>query len=144
GGDQDCPVVSGCVYNTTHPTPFRLPADRTRSGLRTNSSPGGAGFNELSFEDRAGAEQVYLHAQRDLDEVVGRDHTRAVSANGAITGGGNRVVTVPGALVEQIVASRALSLAGSRAEAIGGSHQEQIRHDRFVSVNGNASDTVNG
>ena len=37
-GDQDCPVVTGCVYNATHPAPFLLPADKTRSGLRTQSS----------------------------------------------------------------------------------------------------------
>lgn len=69
-------MVLGSLYNGTHPLPFLLPADKTRSGWRTqSSSPGGGGNNELSFEDAATREQIYVHAQRDLDEVVERDHT---------------------------------------------------------------------
>ncbi|MFT3769477.1 MAG: type VI secretion system tip protein TssI/VgrG [Minicystis sp.] len=57
GGDPDKPFVLGALYNGTHPPPFLLPGDKTRSGFRTQSSPGGAGHNELSFEDSAGNEQ---------------------------------------------------------------------------------------
>ena len=58
GGDPDKPLVLGCLYNGTHPPPFQLPGDRTRSGFRTQSSPGGNGYNELSFQDAAGQEQI--------------------------------------------------------------------------------------
>jgi type VI secretion system secreted protein VgrG len=144
GGDQDCPVITGCVYNATHPTPFKLPEDSTRSGLRTQSSPGGKGHNELSFEDKAGAEQIYLHAQRDLDEQVGRDHHLSVTANQTINIGGNRVDMVTGNVVEQVTGARDLLLVGDRTEGIAGTHREQIRKNRFVTVNGNATDTVHG
>ena len=69
-------MILGSPYNGTHPPPFSLPEDRTRSGWRTQSSPGGAGFNELSLEDAAGSEQILVRAQRDLDEVLGREHTQ--------------------------------------------------------------------
>jgi type VI secretion system secreted protein VgrG len=144
GGDQDCPVITGCVYNATHPPPFKLPEDRTRSGLRTHSSPGGKGHNELSFEDRAGAEQIYLHAQRDLDEEVGRDHRLSVTANQTLNIGGNRVDMVTGNVVEQVTGARDLLLVGDRTEGIAGTHREQIRKNRFVTVNGNATETVHG
>ena len=49
GGDTDKPMMLGSLYNGTHPPPFMMPGDKTRSGWRTQSSPGGAGFNELSF-----------------------------------------------------------------------------------------------
>ena len=49
-GDQDCPVVLGCVPNATHPVPFQLPSDKTRSGWRTSTSPGGWG--STSFRSR--------------------------------------------------------------------------------------------
>ena len=60
GGDPDKPLVLGSVYNGTHPSPFPLPANKTRSGWKTQSSPGGGGYNELSFEDAVGREQI-LH-----------------------------------------------------------------------------------
>ncbi len=78
GGDPDKPMVLGSLYNGTHPSPFQLPGDKTRSGWRTQSSLGGNGYNELSFEDRAGDEEVHLHAQRNLREVVRNDHSTGV------------------------------------------------------------------
>ena len=96
GGDPDKPMVLGSLYNGTHPSPFVLPGDKTRSGWRTQSSPGGGGFNELSFEDAATQEQVYLHAQRDWDEAVERDHTRRVGEDELIFIARNRALTVAG------------------------------------------------
>jgi uncharacterized protein involved in type VI secretion and phage assembly len=77
-GDPDRPLVIGCVYNATHPSAFPLPAQKTRSGIRTRSSPDRQGYNELSFDDAANLEQVYLHAQRDFDSEVRRDRTAKV------------------------------------------------------------------
>ena len=79
-GDPDRPLVVGTVYNGKNPPPYDLPGNKTQSGFKSRSSPeGGRGdFNELRFEDKAGAEQVYLHAQRDCDTVVERDQTVTV------------------------------------------------------------------
>lgn len=78
GGDIDRPVVAGALYNATHPPPFPISASPARSGLRTQSTPGGRGFNELSFEDRAGGELVQLIAQRDRFSLVRHDHRERV------------------------------------------------------------------
>lgn len=77
-GNPDRPLVVGCVPNEIHPLPFDLPEDKTRSGVRTRSSPGGGGQNELSFEDRTGHEQIYIHAERDLDSDIERNQTHKV------------------------------------------------------------------
>jgi type VI secretion system secreted protein VgrG len=95
-GDPDRPVVVGRVYNGEQRLPYQLPSDRTRSTLKSCSSPRhsgnqkdvsqglesmlhvNAGFNELRFEDRQGAEEVYLHAQRDQTVSVGRDRTTLI------------------------------------------------------------------
>jgi type VI secretion system secreted protein VgrG len=103
-GDPDRPLCIGCVYDGKNRPPWALPDERTRSGIKTQSSPGGGGSNELRFEDAAGSEQVYLHAQRDLDEVVERAHTTnvgasqstVVGADRSLKVGGNRTVTVQG------------------------------------------------
>ncbi|MCA9698936.1 MAG: type VI secretion system tip protein VgrG, partial [Myxococcales bacterium] len=80
-GDPDRPVVTGCLYNGANATPYPLPDDKTKSTIKSDSSPGGGGFNELRFEDAAGAEEIYIHAQKDFNEVVLNDHNTTVGNN---------------------------------------------------------------
>ncbi|WP_457789049.1 type VI secretion system Vgr family protein [Pseudomonas sp. PL-6] len=72
-GDPDQPLISGCLYHAEHLVPYDLPANKTRSVFKTLSSPGGGGYNEFRIEDRKGAEQIYIHAQRDWDENIEHD-----------------------------------------------------------------------
>jgi len=72
-GDPDQPLVTGCLYHKENVVPYDLPANKTRTVFKTLSSPGGAGFNELRIEDKKGAEQIFLHAQRDWDENIEHD-----------------------------------------------------------------------
>jgi type VI secretion system secreted protein VgrG len=77
-GDPDRPVITGRVYNGKQTVPYELPADKTRSTFKTCSSPGGKGFNELRFEDKAGQEEIFIHAQRDLNELVENDQSTTI------------------------------------------------------------------
>ena len=72
-GDPDQPLITGCLHHARNRPPYELPAHKTRSVFKTLSSPGGGGFNELRIEDRKGQEQIYLHAQRDWQQVVEHD-----------------------------------------------------------------------
>ncbi|MFP6862292.1 type VI secretion system tip protein TssI/VgrG [Pseudomonas sp.] len=72
-GDPDQPLVTGCLYHAEHVVPYDLPANKTRSLFKTLSSPGGGGYNELRIEDKKGAEQIYIHAERDWDENIEHD-----------------------------------------------------------------------
>lgn len=75
-GDPDQPVVTGCLYHKTHPTPYPLPAHKSRSTFKTLSTApggGGGGYNELRIEDKKGEEQIYVHAQRDWDQNIQHD-----------------------------------------------------------------------
>ncbi|WP_395609475.1 type VI secretion system tip protein VgrG [Pseudomonas sp. B22129] len=87
-GDLDMPLVMGCLPNAATPVPLDLPADMTRSIFRSQSSPGGGGYNELRIEDRKGAEEIYLRAQRDWtqhvlhDQQVQVDNARRVKVGG--------------------------------------------------------------
>src|SRR3954447_8302557 len=65
-GDPDRPLVTGCVYNGTNAPPYPLPDAQTRTIIKSSSSPGGSGFNELRFEDKTGEEEIWLNAQKDL------------------------------------------------------------------------------
>ena len=124
GGDPDKPMVLGSVYNGTHPPAFKLPEQRSRSGIRTSSYPGGHGFNELSFDDASGHEQVFIHAQHDLHEVVQHNHATEVRAN--------QTQTVRGQQVESIERDQRLTVGGDRT---GGGwsraqeHRGRLPHD---------------
>jgi type VI secretion system secreted protein VgrG len=77
-GDPDRPLVTGCVYNAAQTPPCALPGAQTRSTFRSSSSPGGAANNEIRFEDRKDAEELYLHAGRDLTVDVAHDRAATV------------------------------------------------------------------
>ncbi len=72
-GDPDRPLITGRVYNGASMPPYDLPDEKTKSTIKSYSSKGGEGFNELRFEDKKGDEQVFLHAEKDLDVRVKND-----------------------------------------------------------------------
>jgi type VI secretion system secreted protein VgrG len=128
GGDQDRPVVMGCLYNAIQNPSFVLPGAQTRSGIRTNSTPGGGGRNELSFEDAIGTEEVYLRAQRDLVEEVGR--------NAAVTIRANRSETINEDSRSAVLGDRHEETAGGKRDTVQGSHVSTIDQDRAITVSG--------
>ncbi|MHC8356168.1 type VI secretion system Vgr family protein [Pseudomonas sp. LB3P81] len=85
--DVDKPLVMGCLPNGANSAPLDLPADNTRSIFRSQSSPGGGGYNELRVEDRKGAEEIYLRAQRNWTQHVLNDmHVQIESQRSAVIG----------------------------------------------------------
>jgi hypothetical protein len=106
GGDVDRPMVIGAAYNGGNVPPFALPQEKSRSGIRTHSTVQSEGYNELSFEDLAGREQIRVRAQRDLDEHVLHDHTRAVDHDQTFTVGGDQRESIRGAQSLRVGAAR--------------------------------------
>ena len=79
-GDPDRPIVTGRVYNKDLMPPYELPANATKSTMKSMSSTKGDAttFNELRFEDKKDAEEVYFHAQKDFNRVVENNDTLKV------------------------------------------------------------------
>ena len=77
-GDPDHPIVTGCVYNPQTMPPYELPAEKTKSTIKSDSSKGGKGFNEIRFEDLKGEEQVFFHAEKDMDIRVKNDRRELI------------------------------------------------------------------
>lgn len=100
--DADKPLVMACLPNAANPLPLNLPADKTRSIFRSQSSPGGGGYNELRIEDRQGAEEIFLRAQRnwtqhvlnDIHVQVGNQRSAVISANDNLHVHGDRSIRV--------------------------------------------------
>lgn len=117
-GDPDRPVCVGCLYDGGNMTPYPLPEDRTKTTIKTRSSPGGDGFNELRFEDAAGSEQVFLHAQRNLDETVKNAHSMNVGA------------------------SQSISVGAKQTIGVGGDQKTEVRGNQTIVINGSPKDGV--
>ncbi len=99
-GDPDEPIIVGRVHNGLNPGPLQLPAQKAWSTWRSRSTPGGEGFNEITLDDAAGAERIYVHAQRDAIVEVEHDvHARIEGdVHGLVCGNSSGAVKGSGSL----------------------------------------------
>ncbi|EPA8365058.1 type VI secretion system Vgr family protein [Vibrio fluvialis] len=119
-GDPDQPIVTGRTYHATNTAPYTLPDNKTKTVLRTETHQG-QGYNELSFEDQAGSEQIYLHAQKDFDSLIENDHTSVINHDKHLTVENDRFtqiknnqhLTVGGESRESVTGNRTLMVEGS-------------------------------
>jgi type VI secretion system secreted protein VgrG len=125
-GDPDQPIITGRVYNAINMPPYALPANKTRSGIKTNSTLGGQGFNEIRFEDKKGSEQLFTHAEKDQDVRVKNDSKEWV--------GNDRHLVVKNMQFEHIELDR--------HETIDRDHQEKIGRDRHTTIAGKEAKSV--
>ncbi len=127
-GDPDRPLVVGCVYNGPNSPPI-APADATRSTIKTLSSKGGGGFNELRFEDKKGSEEIFLHAQKDLQLRTGNCRTEAVGTNADLSIGKDRT--------ESIGENDQLTIGQAQTISVGTSRAITAGQDDYLTVGAN-------
>jgi type VI secretion system secreted protein VgrG len=99
-GDPDRPIITGMVYNPDSMPPYLLPDNKTQSGIKTRSSPKGESehFNEIRFEDKKGAEEIYVHAERNKRVVVENNDWQTIGRHHAMRINGGRAVLITGDL----------------------------------------------
>ena len=120
-GDPDQPIITGRTWHAANTPPYALPEHKTRTTLKTQSHKG-EGNNELRFEDEADQEQIYVHAQKDLDlltennrtEVIKNDSHRTVAKDEFSHIKGNDHSTVDGEKRESIGGDFSLIANGSQ------------------------------
>lgn len=118
-GDLDRPLVTGRVYNADQMPPFALPGAATQSGIVTRT-PGGtrANANMLRFEDKAGAEQMSLHAERDYALSVENDATQEIGGNETTAIANDTTVTVGGSSVNVVNGNSTSVVLGTNASFV--------------------------
>lgn len=165
-GDPDQPIITGRVYNAEQMPPYGLPGSATQSGWKSNSSPGGGGWNELRFEDKKGDEEVYFQAEKDHNELVknnefrhigndwseevvhdalqwvGHDRTETVDNNKSTTVGVDRSVSIGNNDDETVGSNRSLTVGSNETITVGSNSTESIGIDHSQSVGSNQSITV--
>jgi type VI secretion system secreted protein VgrG len=119
-GDPDRPIITGRVYNAEQAVPYDLPANATQSGIKSRSSKGGtaANFNEIRMEDKKGAEQLYIHAERNQDIVVEVDETHSVGHDRKKDIGNNETVTIGQDSIRAVKRHETVQVGGAKAESV--------------------------
>lgn len=126
-GDPDKPLITGCVPNKVTSPAHPLPANKTRTVLRSQSSPRSGGYNELSIEDRAGQEKIYLRAQRDVEQLIlnnshsqiGHDRFEQVGNDSTYLVEGKELRTHQGVRSSVINADDLLMVSGTSSQSVG-------------------------
>ena len=111
-GDPDRPIITGRIYNAQSRPPYDLPGNKTISTLKSNSTKGGDGFNEIRFEDKEGDEQIFIHAEKDEDVRVKNDVREWV--------GQDRHLIVKRDQLEEVRGDKHLTVNGDQNEKIDG------------------------
>jgi type VI secretion system secreted protein VgrG len=127
-GDPDRPLITGRVYNAETMPPYPLPAQQTKSTLKSNSSKGGQGFNEIRFEDKKGSEQIFIHGEKNQDIRIKNDCLEWI--------GNDRHLIVVKDQFEHV--------ENNRNETVDADHKEKIGKDRHVQVVGKEAKSVGG
>lgn len=145
-GDPDRPLVVGSVYHATNVVPYTLPDEKTKSTIKTKSTPNGdnGDFNELRFEDKKGSEEVFLQAQKDWNVKVKNDETRSVGHDETLTVENDRTKTVKHDQKATIENDDTLTVKHDQSVTIENDQTVEVKNDRKVTVDNDDAETVKG
>ena len=139
-GDPDRPIITGRVYNAEQMPPYTLPDNQTRTTFMTRSTKGGSSsnYNELRFEDKKGSEQLFLHAEKDMDvrvkndsrEYVANDRSLIVKGNQNESVDGDQNITISGNQAEKVAQNLSLQVGQNLNEKSG----QNFAHDAGMEI----------
>jgi uncharacterized protein involved in type VI secretion and phage assembly len=141
-GDPDKPIIVGRVYNADHMPPYPLPDGKTKSVIKTHSSKGGGGTNEIRFEDLKGKEQLFIQAQRQMDTRVKASHFHTVGGSYHLHVGGEKDGQLYGELRELVFKAKHVHVKGDQFVWIEKVEGRAVGGDQLIEIQGMRSTTV--
>jgi len=135
-GDPDQPIVVGRTYHSTTEPPYELPKHKTRMTIKSKTHKGN-GFNELRFEDEMGREEVFIHAEKDLNHIVKHDETTQVGHDRTEQVGRNETIHIGNDRTETVGQDEDLTINRDQIRSIGRNRITKIEKDDILNVNNN-------
>lgn len=142
-GDPDRPIVTGAVYNGVNKPPYE---SKTQSGIKTRSTKGAsaANYNELRFEDKKGSEQVYIHAEKNLDTMVENDETLTVDNDRTKIINNDENSTIENDRNKTVNNDQTETIKNNKTIDVGNDHTEAIQANMTISVDKDLKESVRG
>lgn len=143
-GNPDRPLITGSVYNEDHMPPWDLPNSATQSGILSRSTIGASTdhANAIRFEDKKGAEEVWIHAEKDQRIEVENNESHTVGVDRSKTVGSNETVSIGENRTETVGAAETISIGSDRTETVGSNETINIGANRTETVGANENITI--
>ncbi len=143
-GDPDRPLVTGRVYHGENIPPYALPEHKTRSTIKSETTPGGNGSNEIRFEDKKDSEEIYIHGQKDWNISIENDKGQTIGHDETLDVANNRTKTVGVDQKETIGANKRIEVGENHDETIGKNKTINVGADHVEAIKQNADITIGG
>ncbi len=143
-GDPDRPIITGRVYNADQMPPYPLPDEQTKSTVKSMSSKGGGGFNEIRFEDKKGSEQIFVHGEKDQDIRIKNDRKEWIGNDRHLFVVNDKFEKIGNDEHSHVVANRNEKIEGNHSLAVSGNRGIKIDGNQSLAVTGNLTETVSG
>lgn len=149
-GAVDAPSVLCRIHDAEHPPEYELPANKTRVVFKTATTPGGGSFNEVYFEDKAGLEEMFINASRDMSiyvqhqshEVIENDSTRTIGNRNELWVDGMQDTEIGGNQETSIGANETLKVGKDLSKSVSADETHTVGGSRNLNVGENYSGTV--
>jgi type VI secretion system secreted protein VgrG len=161
-GNPDHPLITGCVYNGENSVPYSLPDNQTKSTVKSRASDTDGNFNEIRFDDKADEEEIYVHAQKDMNVMIendqsvtiGNDQTVEITNdsswkiendyNEIVTNNRTRKVSEGNESITIEKGARSLKVGGDEDRTNEGKFTQTVKKDYSLTVEGNLTIEVTG
>jgi hypothetical protein len=140
-GDPDQPIITGRTYNANNMPPYALPAEKTKTTIKSRTHKG-EGFNEFRFEDEAGKEEIFIHAQKDQANVVLNDETTDVGHDRTEHVKNDETITIDNDRLENVKHNETITIDNDRTETVKHNESITIDNDRTELVKNDETVTV--
>lgn len=151
-GDPDRPIVLGRTYDAEHTPPYAQPGAAADGSMKSMSTPGGAGHNEIKMSDSAGKQGMSISSQKDLNSSTGNDKNETVAVNDdhrvgsnySLTVGSNETTKVGGSQSIDVGDAYQIKVSGAQAVSVGGNDQVHAKADFVEKAGGSRDYSVGG
>lgn len=141
-GDADRPIITGRVYHGNNQPPYPLPDKKTASTIKSDSSPGGGGSNELRFEDQKGSEEIFIHAQKDWTIAVENDKNQTIGHDETLSVAHDRKKMIGNNQSESVGVDKSITVGSNHSEQIGVNMSIAVGADLEEQIGANATFTI--